>query len=709
MHLAEQRVSSQRENENDEALHMEEVPKQAGKMDENTLARFLAVPLLYKVYRSIDTPKVADDPRTPFGLPPHVRDAWRRCAQEYRLPIDVSLTRALENGMQQSAGTNESVAHQLAPRLFSRRAETLLIGTAEMAAAALQNSGILMMLANADGLIFHSIRLGLPSYWEMDAITAPGANWAERVIGNNGLGTAAFLRQPVAFQGEEHFCSDLRKFATAGCPIFGCDGRIIAILAAIFDRSEAGNLLLGLLQLGGKLMQARLLDVLMEEESSGAWLISLRPDEKARDSFLFPFRGLLSTDQIGWVRGVNEAALGLLGLQRIEEAIGQRLENLVGIGLYQLIGQSNSATGPISLCAPNGQNLHIEIKPGRSRVAEEGTSAPTRPPSPQRRSGADRVTAKLLPKLIALQARKIPILVTGESGVGKNRLVQRLHAEGPRKNGPLVTVNCAAIPRELIQAELFGYEPGSFTGAHSKGRTGKVQAADKGILFLNEIGDMPLDLQTSLLQLLDTSEATPIGRASPVPVDIHVVATTNRSLKDEVRAGRFRLDLYYRLAGAEIELPPLRKREDKACIISAIFETEVAQLGSAQERALSDEVWDIFLRHPWPGNLRQLQHTIRLLLSGTTRPVIEISDLPQQFLNEFDAPAEAHAGASASTAAAARPAKDNRSAPLCQWELQALRAALDQAQGNISEAARQLGITRTTLYRKMGRYGLKAR
>ncbi|MBE0471338.1 MAG: sigma 54-interacting transcriptional regulator [Methyloprofundus sp.] len=170
-------------------------------------------------------------------------------------------------------------------------------------------------------------------------------------------------------------------------------------------------------------------------------------------------------------------------------------------------------------------------------------------------------------KAVKLQTHKIPILITGESGVGKDHFVSLLKKAGPRKDAPLIAINCASIPHELIESELFGYETGSFTGARSGGKPGKFSLADKGILFLDEIGDMSFDLQSTLLRVLETSEFTPVGGTRPVKVDVQIVAATNVQLSEAVKEGRFRQDLYYRLNGAQIHLPPLRERADKKLII----------------------------------------------------------------------------------------------------------------------------------------------
>ncbi len=299
------------------------------------------------------------------------------------------------------------------------------------------------------------------------------------------------------------------------------------------------------------------------------------------------------------------------------------------------------------------------------------------------------------------------MLITGELGVGKDFLVRMIHEKGPRKGRPLVLVNCAAIPHELISSELFGYAPGSFTGARKSGKPGKFLEAHTGILFLDEIGDMALDLQAALLCALDHSEIAPVGGSKPVPVDVHFIAATNSCLLNCVRNGTFRRDLYYRLNGAQIWLPPLRDRSDKLGLIENLWIQETAAQGDKEAKTLSREVWSIFERHPWPGNIRELRNVLRSCLATTRGSVIQISDLPNDFLVEMaearDNPAEEVAPCEPISLRSPPEAK-----PLADWEAAAIRSTLAMTAGNISQSARKLGITRATLYHKMERHGLRS-
>lgn len=325
----------------------------------------------------------------------------------------------------------------------------------------------------------------------------------------------------------------------------------------------------------------------------------------------------------------------------------------------------------------------------------------------QNESSISESLALLIQKAVKLQTHKIPILITGESGVGKDHFVNLLKQAGPRKDQPFIAINCASIPRDLIESELFGYEAGSFTGARSNGKPGKFKLADKGILFLDEIGDMSFDLQSTLLRVLETSEFTPVGGCSSIRVDVQVVAATNVQLIEAVEAGRFRRDLYYRLNGAQIHLPPLRERPDKKTIIHHILQRELKAVSVTETYEICPDVISLIERHPWPGNIRQLINVIRSTLYSASSAFISIQDLPLDFMAELrliEGDWQSADSIQSITAIPLAPGESIKS--LSNWELHGIKTALKESDGNITLAAKRLGITRSTLYKKLDYFRL---
>jgi len=294
-------------------------------------------------------------------------------------------------------------------------------------------------------------------------------------------------------------------------------------------------------------------------------------------------------------------------------------------------------------------------------------------------------------QLSTLLGGTIPVLVTGETGVGKEHVVRILHASSDRSQGPLQIVNCTAIPADLLEAELFGIEAGVATGVTR--RTGKLRLAHGGILFLDEIGDMDPALQAKLLRALQEGEVHPLGAAAPVTVNVRVVAATNTNLEQRVRDGHFRKDLYFRIAGCEVHVPALRHRRDDIPSLAQHFLERAAAENRKKVRGLSVSALDTLQRAAWPGNVRQLQRELtRLVVSCPPGRTIESGMISHSVLAD-DVPGNAEIDSD----------DLDLKRHLGQLERRLIERALERAQGNHSEAARLLGVTRNGLTMKMKR------
>ncbi|HEX9022469.1 MAG TPA: sigma 54-interacting transcriptional regulator, partial [Geobacteraceae bacterium] len=337
-------------------------------------------------------------------------------------------------------------------------------------------------------------------------------------------------------------------------------------------------------------------------------------------------------------------------------------------------------------------------------VAAEPRSSRSAHPTAERNPGhvtmdslelGDGAMRRAIDKACKVLGHDIPLMIEGESGTGKELFARAVHCSGPRRNGPFVALNCAAITEGLIEAELFGYSEGAFTGARRKGASGKIRQADGGTLFLDEIGDMPLPLQARLLRVLQERTVSPLGGSETYPVDIAVVCATNRKLRAEIAAGRFREDLYYRLNGLPISLPRLRDREDRLSLAHAM----VAELsGPGRVVSIGADVLRIIESHPWPGNVRQLHGVLRTavaLLGGDTE--IAVEHLPEDFLEQYGESSSEPGGAEGDGSDAISFADQTN---LDRLQTMAIQNAIRECGGNLSAAARALGVSRTTLYRK---------
>jgi transcriptional regulator of acetoin/glycerol metabolism len=392
---------------------------------------------------------------------------------------------------------------------------------------------------------------------------------------------------------------------------------------------------------------------------------------------------LLALDASGRVVGHNRRAQ--LALQRAdkEPLLGQRFEEVFDLPFDRI--------GSFVMTQPSDQRalmlsgvrrlLFLSATPPPPAAVVARAAVASKLPIPLAAlSAGDPALDRQIERVALLVNSPISLLVTGETGSGKEYFAKAVHASGARKQRPFVAVNCAAIPEALIESELFGHLAGSFSGASTRGKRGLIQEADGGTLFLDEIGDMPLPLQARLLRVLSEHEVLPVGALKPVPVNIRVIAATHAPLEAMVHARRFRDDLYYRLNGAHFTLPPLRLRADLGATIDRM-------LG---ERALSDAARTRLLAYTWPGNLRELKNVLNYAASMSENQLIDLQHLPE--LAQAAHPPSATVTASTPTQAGAG----------------ALLQALRQAHWNVSEVARLMGLSRMTLYRRMKRAGIVA-
>ena len=317
---------------------------------------------------------------------------------------------------------------------------------------------------------------------------------------------------------------------------------------------------------------------------------------------------------------------------------------------------------------------------------------------------------RLLDAAERVAARDVTVLVRGETGTGKEFVAELLHAQSARASGPLVRFNCAALPADLADAELFGHVRGAFTGATAN-RPGFFAEADGGTLVLDEIGELTLAVQAKLLRALQEGEIQPVGSGRVEKVDVRLVAATNRDLAAEARAGRFREDLYYRLAVVELVVPPLRDRRDDVPALAAEFARYYGEKFGMGPLALDPELVEALAREPWPGNVRQLENTIARLAALSTGGAIRLGEFHDH------TPASATAAPARAGEAAADEgddAGDFAFGPSLREQVEAfergiISRALDAVGGNQSEAARRLHISRVTLIDKMKKYGLTSR
>ena len=554
----------------------------------------------------------------------------------------------------------------------------------------LSNSNCLILLADNQGQLLKS--------WGTQRFVEPscnqgflaGASWVERGTGTNAIGTALACEQAVHIEHNEHFLKANRFMTGSAAPIFDAARRMIAVLDVSSDSFLPPSHTLGMVKMMSQSVENRLI---LDQFQDTHFQLTFNTGLNNLDS---QWAGLLILDENGSIVSANRRAdtllSGSLSGARLSglSLMGKNIEQIFTTLARQLFDQTESQ--PFALQAAGHNRFHGLLRRPQRKPARIHGLPPRKADSSQDPvalngiSLGDAKVEKAVLQAERLLEKNIALLIHGETGVGKEVFVKALHNASSRSGRPLIAVNCAAIPAELVESELFGYEKGAFTGAHHKGSIGLIRKADKGTLFLDEIGDMPLPVQARLLRVLQERCVQPLGSSELHPVDVRLISATNRNLRDEVQAGHFRQDLYYRINGLNLELPALRQRTDKAALVQRIWE----QHREAQQKlGFASEVLELFDRHPWPGNLRQLSNVIQVALALAGDDMISPEHLPDDFFADLQMESEdVQAVGAFSRKGTVQPGED-------------LNEMLQAVGGNISQLAKRLGVSRNTLYKRL--------
>ncbi|KPB75677.1 sigma-54-dependent Fis family transcriptional regulator [Pseudomonas cannabina] len=544
----------------------------------------------------------------------------------------------------------------------------------------LSNSNCLIMLADPQGQLLRS--WGNQRFVEASQAQGfmAGASWSECGTGTNAIGTALACEQAIHIEPDEHFLKANRFMTGSASPIFDAERRIIAVLDVSSDSFLPPSHTLGMVKMMSQSVENRLI---LDQFRDTHFQLIFNTGLNNLDS---QWAGLLIFDESGRILCANRRADNLLGTR----LSGVNIETLFKCPILQLLSETEAR--PFALHAFGNNRFQCLLKRPTRKPLKLYSVQPVQPAVVPRSLDLEAISlGDANVEKAVLQARRllekdIPLLIHGETGVGKEVFVKALHQSSSRASQPLIAVNCAAIPAELVEAELFGYERGAFTGANQKGSIGLIRKADKGTLFLDEVGDMPMPVQARLLRVLQERCVQPLGSSELYPVDIRLISATNRSLREQVQAGHFRQDLYYRVSGLSIELPPLRERTDKHALIQRIWERH----RDAHQRAgFSREVLELFEHHPWPGNIRQLNSVIQVALALADEQPISTEHLPADFLLDMSMDEECRGPLEAGPLPCRQPSTEN------------LSHQLQAAGGNISLLAKQLGVSRNTLYKRL--------
>ncbi len=623
------------------------------------------------------------------GVRPVIVDSWERCRSKgvdpYLTRVPLVLSGERLQALLERNGELIDISRPFMEHLFGFvKGSTFIVALSDA-------SGFLIELVG-DYEILESVKQGN---------FVRGACWSEEVAGSNGVGTVLTLGKPLQICGCEHFCINSRRWTCSGAPIHDADGEMVGAIDMTGPYENANPHTLGMVVASAHAIEnefryRKALREIHVAHSFQKTVISSIPEI------------IIAIDNDENISLLNNNAMKVFGAGA-DKFLGRSLGELWSRNsdIFQLIADNESLTdvevrisfkgshadytltcNPIlSMKRVTGKIIILnEIKRARTLAARMmGAKAKFRFDDIIGRNGEFLETvrhARIASRI------KSNVLLLGESGTGKDLFAQAIHNSSDRRDGPYVAINCAAIPRDLITSELFGYVEGAFTGSRKGGSQGKFELADGGTIFLDEIGETPLEVQAALLRVIEDKSIIKLGGTKVTTVNVRIIAATNKNLKEEVRKGKFREDLYYRSNVFTIRMVPLRKRAEDIPLLVESFLRNISRSMGKEIVSIDSGVLECFMPYQWPGNVRELQNVLERMINISHTSKLTVDLLPSEITGS-------------------RPPENTEEdvEPVDSMErgliLRLLRSSLTR-----KDIAKKLGISRSTLYRKLEKYEL---
>ncbi|MCC8195071.1 MAG: sigma 54-interacting transcriptional regulator [Deltaproteobacteria bacterium] len=529
-----------------------------------------------------------------------------------------------------------------------------------------------------------------------------GCNRSERRLGTNGIGTPLVTHRPIQVFAEEHYYELHHYWVCSGAPIFDPAGKAIGVfcVTGLFDKVSYHTL---------GLAAAAADSITQQLAMKQAYSAMVRTQQRMKVIVETVPSGILLCNRDMEILQCNSRAAALLVLPE-SQIVGKKLHDILGKEPFAHDELQQKLDDKDITIERDGLPLHFVFSLTAADTddyvitfvkTESFHKKVHRVIGSEAYFTFDNIVGQAPAVLNAVSLARIAaannstVLLTGESGTGKELFAQSIHNGGARRAGPFVALNCAALPKSLIESELFGYESGSFTGARREGSAGKFELANGGTIFLDEIGDMPLDVQASLLRVLQNREVSRIGSSKATKIDVRIIAASNKNLPAAIKMNAFRADLYYRLNVFSIHIPPLRERTADIRLLADYFLRKYADLSSRLIEGFTDAAYRALEKHIWHGNIRELENVIERSVYVARSRLIDVESLLLK--PSTHNPLPALYGTDTELAAAFR---TNEAAD-------AAKKALTMASGNMRLAAELLGVSRRTLYRRLADMGLQ--
>ncbi|MBN1547569.1 MAG: sigma 54-interacting transcriptional regulator [Syntrophaceae bacterium] len=562
-------------------------------------------------------------------------------------------------------------------------------------------AGFIATLADGEGYILDVIGDSPILNLMKNGNLRPGYRWAEKDVGTSAISLVVARNIPVQINDSNHYCRRGHGYTCSAAPVLNENNELIGVIALSGSADQVHPHTLGMVITAARSVenQMRIMQASQEIVIKSNFMHAIID---SIDS------GVMTIDKDGIITQINDLGKTILHAKK----------NLIGLPLSTVV-QDHFDWGKLIVDSNYYINHEQFIKSGKKLIHLLVTARPILNALGEMESIViifNEITKirKLINDVAGRNARftfkdiigisasikkakklamvaastKSTVLLMGETGTGKELFAQAIHNQSTRKDNPFVAINCAAIPRELLESELFGYVEGSFTGARKGGRPGKFELADGGTIFLDEVGDMPQDMQVKLLRVLQTSEVIRLGEHKPITVDIRVIAASNRNLKKEISKGNFREDLFYRLNVFPIHVDPLREQPDDIVPLARYFLAKYCKNMGKQGISFSKDAESVLKQHDWPGNVRELENVVERAVN-----MVDAGEITSSFFECINKESISSNGRSGKNI-------------LKDLELETIADIIKMSQNNLSLAASKLGVSRGTLYNKIKRYGI---
>ncbi|TXT35289.1 MAG: sigma-54 dependent transcription regulator [Comamonadaceae bacterium] len=612
----------------------------------------------------------------PGSINESITRSWQRSVLAGLLP-----TGRLPN-TEESGGSH--LRHAIA---FNRELLAHSIPVMEYLYEQVKNSHSMVILADKRATLMHTIGdLDFQSKADRVALST-GSSWNEQHRGTNAIGMALVEASCVEINGAEHFLERNGFLTCAAAPIMAANGELIGLINISGDQRSRHPHTLGLVSMAARMVENRLVLASCKRNI----ILHLHAHPEGIGSVA---EGIVAISDDDWIIGANRIGLTMLHLNPADLS-GTPLERCIDVSLAELLTRHKHRPSlPTQVHLHNGVTLFVQVQVPESALTFKQSSASRSIVPTDALASVD--TGDTHWHIAADKARHIAdkpisLLIHGESGVGKTFFARALHNSSSRRDGPFVVVNCAAVSETLIETELFGCAPSTLSDARREGSIGKLREAHGGTLYLNEIGNMPLPMQTRLLHVLQEGKVLPVGGGKPIDIDFALVCGSQRKLREDTDKGLFLRDLYHRINGLTVNLPALRERTD----FQKITELLLAEIMPGQDVYLAPDLLAQLSQHTWPGNVHQYTNVLRTAsaMLDPDEKQINWKHLPDDLVEELTKIPHPVPLETAPTAATSQ--------NLDELSRSAIKQALESCHGNISEAARRLGISRQTLYRKL--------